>query len=641
MRDKMAEIRKIKILSHDLIGKIAAGEVVERPSSVIKELVENAIDAGSTRIKIHIANGGKSLIRVSDNGTGMAHEDAKLAFERHATSKIKDENELYSIETLGFRGEALPSIGAVSKVELTTRQPTDEMGVIIKYEGGKLIYSKPAGASIGTVVTVTDLFYNVPARHKYLKTSIAEGRSCTYIINNLALAHPEIAFQYTRDDKEQFSTAGDDNILHAIASVYGPSMAGNMLELHYSSNNLRIKGYISKPEDARKSRNYQSFFVNGRYFNSSLIRAALENGFKEKIPRGRFPTAVIYVKIDPSKCDVNVHPGKMEIKFEDESALFKSVLYAVKSTLATASPFNTQYSTEEKTKDNTEEGAYTAKNHYDSGANLGANIKKDRQMQGPDNTWGNEYEDMAWNKKGFPHNKSYNSSLNQLNEGDINYSANDEIKGSNNKSEGLSSKKDKPALSDGSKINSERYTVIGQVHDTYIIVETGDGMLLIDQHAAHERIIYDSLWPKDMMGDSQGLLIPITIELDSKAYNLLEDKIHIFTDLGFDMEIFGSNTFIIRAVPGILKDINVKSMITDIVDEMDEIKRDTPLFIKKLNCIMACKSAIKAGQRLSQDEMKTLVSKLFSTGDKYTCPHGRPAAIKVSLKELHKKFARI
>lgn len=721
----MDEQGKIRLLSEDLIGKIAAGEVIERPASVIKELVENSIDAGSTRIEVEIRDGGKELIRVTDDGIGMSAADAKMAFFRHATSKLSKEEDLFSIMTLGFRGEALPSIGAVSRVELVTRRWEDDAGVSVKFDAGNLVETSPVGTPPGTTVTVRHLFYNVPARLKFLKSTQTESRACVSIVSSLALAHPEIAFQMIRDDNKVFATAGSGRLIDAIMGVYGPSVSKDLVELHFGRDDIRIRGYVSKPEAARKSRNYQVFFVNGRYFQSNLIRAALEKGFEGFIPRGRFPAGIIDIRIDPSNVDVNVHPSKLEIKFKDEQAIFQAVMISCRRALSGLSPFRVQEepsgyggSLEEERiqasldlfkvvpgdpqrmrkssslprdtaiieerlpdKEYTESGnsrdfeqmsfkTHDGRDVLDARSLLDVRYTTREVGHAPDVRGAREVGDVpgvtspseierapefgsARDARGALDVREKRDARDSL---DVRDTAGargaSDVKGIPD-FRGIPDVRGTPDFRDvrnGREVPDSKgiasgpadyYSIVGQLHATYIIVQVHDGMLLIDQHAAHERIIYEELSNTESVVESQAMLVPETVDLDRDAFQLMEQNIDLFLRVGFEVEAFGGSTVIVRAVPVYLEGYNPAIVLRDILDELSEARGRIDDLRSKLNIVISCKSAVKAGDTLSMEEMKELVSRLFSLSDIYTCPHGRPAAIKITTSDLEKRFFRV
>jgi DNA mismatch repair protein MutL len=604
----MDKQNKIRILNEDLISKIAAGEIIERPASVVKELVENAIDAGSTRIEVEIRDGGRELIRVTDNGIGMSADDARLAFSRHATSKLSKEEDLYSIMTLGFRGEALPSIGAIARVELATRRWSDESGAIVRFEAGSLVDVSPVGIPPGTTITVRHLFYNVPARLKFLKSSRTEAKACVSMVSNLALAHPEIAFQMVKDDEKVLITNGSGHLPDAIMGVYGTSIVKDLVEFNFGREDIRIRGYISRPESARKNRSYQVFFVNGRYFQSGLIRSALDKGFEGYVPRGRFPVAVLDIRIDPSNVDVNVHPAKMEIKFRDEQAVFQAVMLACKRTLGRLSPFTVQ----DKVSDYSES---LEEEQIQASFDLFKVLPVERRMM---HKYSETYQEREHIREKFYDNDPMKEVF----------------------SVGSSEFVKETGEYGETDVGLREYSIIGQMHFTYILVQVEDGLLIIDQHAAHERIVYEMLSREEDVVESQVLLVPEVIELDRDAFQLMEETMALFTQAGFEIEVFGSNTFMLRAMPAYLQAYNPQTVIKDILDELVEAGKDSDVLKKRLNIVISCKTAVKAGDTLNMQEMEELVSRYFNLSDVYTCPHGRPVAIRMTLKDLEKRFFR-
>jgi len=553
-------MNKIIQLDETLVSKIAAGEVVERPSSAVKELVENSIDAGSKKISIEVKDGGKRYIKVSDDGYGMTPEDAKLSIERHSTSKIRNAEDLFSIRTLGFRGEALPSIASISKFELTTSDG-DGKGTQIKVEGGKLKSQGSAGCPIGTSVTVEELFFNTPARLKFQKGKSTELSNIIDVTSKFILSNPQISFKLKSDGKEILSSIGSGNLLEAIASIYGTDMAKAMLEVR----DAKIHGYITQPVITKSDRYGESFFVNGRFVRNALLSRALEESYRTLIPNGKYPIAVIFINIDPAEVDVNVHPTKREVKFTRPDVVMRAITSAASKSLS-------------------EVGADTGSNSFTGSGYI------------PTGEWKPEPH-PALDMLGHP----------------------------------------SPFYGEG----NQRGEVFLQINLTYIISAKGDDLIIIDQHAAHERIMYEKIKNKVISG-TQSLLMPKTLEIEMKEFALISDNLEEISQMGFDLEIFGKNTIMVRGIPAALKIQNIDTAINEILSELSSsfniksIEERREVIWK----MMACKSAVKAGDKLSYVEMDSLIKELFATSNPTTCPHGRPTLVKISKADMEKMFGR-
>ncbi|MCU0640892.1 MAG: DNA mismatch repair endonuclease MutL [Candidatus Margulisbacteria bacterium] len=544
----------IKLLPDDLINKIAAGEVIERPASVVKELVENSLDAGATRVMVEVQEAGKKLISVADNGSGMTEAETKLALQRHSTSKITSADDLFAIKTLGFRGEALPSIASVAKMELAPN---------------------PAGQ--GLTAEVKTLFYNTPARKKFLKSNATEMGHIGDIIAKYALARPAVAFRLTADGKVLLNSPGTGNLLDAVLAVYGPELTRELVPVDHPFRSGRVHGLISRPTISRLDKNYETFFVNGRYVKNFLLNRALEEAYRTLIPNGRYPVAILFVEIDPAQVDVNVHPTKREVKFADNTMVMQAVREAVQVALEV------------------------------TGKDMGADAGIDA---------GGEMVEIGSNDQ-LPIS-GFETGLQTL------------ITASNSESTELSVDPAQPL------------TPIYQLMPTYIVATDGRELVLIDQHAAHERTLYDQLSGKKTAGASQILLVPETIELSVGETLALMSNLDNLKCFGFEIAEFGSNSFIVRAVPAVSAKIPAKQLLHDIVTELLEEGGSTQLEVKKENIrkLVACHSAIKAGERLTPLEMAGLIRALFLTENPLTCPHGRPTMIRISQAELTKMFGR-
>jgi DNA mismatch repair protein MutL len=588
---------KIRVLDEKVISQIAAGEVIERPASVVKELVENSLDAEATQVTIEVKDGGKKSIKVADNGVGMGREDVEKAFLRHSTSKITTLRDLESITSLGFRGEALASIGAVAKVTLFTKQRNakDGIGTEILVEGAKIRHVKDVACNEGTTVIVNDLFYNTPARRKYLRTTRAELAKITDIITRQALIHPEIFFKLIHDGSDIINTpkgvAPLDNIVH----IYGKDIAREMLPLSYSDYDLKIEGLISKPAVTRKSPSHISIFVNKRYITSKLLSSAIKDGYHNRIMKNRYPIAVISIKIHPRKIDVNVHPTKLEIRFEDEKKVYDSFVKAIETALQTRSLIPEFGDVKLDTP--------------------GLEALEILQIDSPEAL--REMVPTVEAKK-------------QVNIHDF---------GTGLKSETVY----EPPM-EGEKTHLPKMSLVGQILKTYIVTQSGENILIIDQHAAHERVLFEKLIKIDLeeKKETQELLSPLTIELNPRQKDLFTTNAEIFDSLGFGIEHFGGNTFQVRAVPVVLGDTVNSRAIYDIIDELVTIRKTEHRqeLMEKAMAIVACHSAIRGGEELSPAQMKNLVESLYSTRNAYSCPHGRPSILSMSKYELEKRFKR-
>jgi len=534
----------IKILPDDLINKIAAGEVVERPASVVKELVENAIDAGATKITVEIQGAGAKLIRVSDNGCGMSKDEIKLALQRHSTSKIKQLEDLFNIQTLGFRGEALPSIASVSKLE---------------------IEPNPSGS--GITAKVKDLFYNTPARKKFMKSPVTEMGHIGDIVSKYALASPQIAFELISDGKPLLHTAGTGSLRDAIISVYGVELAKGLVSNETTFAGGKIFGFISQPTLSRIDKTYEVFFVNKRYIKNFLLNRALEEAYRTLIPNNRYPVAVIFIEISPKQIDVNVHPAKREIKFQKTNEIMEDIRQFVAQTLKSDKKF--------KVRDlPCRQAGWQA-----------SNISQATEI-------------------------IFNATLEPI---------------------------ENPFFDEEPAADAPLQPVY-QFKNTYIIATDQNDLVLIDQHAAHERIIYDQLCQQAQNIQKQTLLLPETVE----AGPILKENLDYLNSLGFDLEEFGVNTYRLRTVPAVALKTSAQQLLLDIAAELKSPGKSVQLEVKQENIrkLIACKSAVKAGDKLSYQEMTQLIKDLFSTPNPCTCPHGRPTMINLSQEELEKRFKR-
>ncbi|APF26529.1 DNA mismatch repair MutL family protein [Clostridium sporogenes] len=663
-------MRKINLLDLETTNKIAAGEVIERPFSVVKELVENSIDANAKNITIEIEDGGQKLIKIIDDGEGIYPIDIKNAFLPHATSKINSIEDIYKISTMGFRGEALASISSVSKTKLKSRVASYNFGKEIYIEGGKIEYLKDAGCNVGTTIEVSDLFYNVPARLKFLKSTRSDSTAISDIVNRFILAHPDISFNLINKGKQSIKSYGTGNLKDSVRCVYNKTISENLINFESHKDIISIYGFIGKPEISRKSRTNQSIFVNKRYVKSKFITAAVENAFKSFLTVNSYPFFVIFIDIFPEYIDVNVHPTKSEVKFKDERAMFKAIFDAVHEAIKEElkESFTNFFNKEDI-------------NIYDSEKSMGETIKTEKEeVQIPIDLNNNNKIHIFGNninsstktnniepakdeniegKNIFEINN--NSSISKQDE--VYYNKNNtEYLNSNNNKEESSSKQDNKnpntlyinendTTSSSINIKENNPTnfyidmkIIGQFNNTYILIEKDKELYIIDQHAAHEKVLFEKFKSEIEKGYviSQILLSPVVIELSEDEFNIYEENKYIFKNSGFSVETFGEYTINIKEVPLILGNPNVENLFMDILYNLKNMKSKETSTIK-YNAIatLACKSAVKANDNLKDEEIKKLIEDMLILDNPYTCPHGRPTMIKFTLKDLEKKFKRI
>ncbi|CAN2045836.1 DNA mismatch repair protein MutL [Candidatus Magnetomoraceae bacterium gMMP-1] len=613
----------IKLLPEIISNKIAAGEVIERPASVVKELVENSIDAGSSKITIKVEKAGQSLIRVSDNGIGMDEHDAGLSLERHATSKIYTDEDLFSIKSLGFRGEALPSIASVSRVKLVTRAESSDSGTEIIIEGGKIIKKSEIGAPTGTMIVVRDIFFNTPARRKFLKTIQTELSHIVDYISNTALGWPLIHFCFYHNNREIKNWPSVQNPLDRAADVLGKNLYSSLFPVELKNDFVKITGWIASPEVARKTSRCP-IYVNGRTVRDRAIQHAVFEGYRGRLMKGQFPIAVIFLKVPFDQVDVNVHPAKHEVRFVHQSKIYGAVVSAVRSALA---PLDRSPWEAKNIIDNSQDIGIKEKNNFPFGE---TNKKELNQTIVPD---------------------TFNTKFGK----DINRSASDLVE-SNPKSFVLKEDFKDNCPSEDFKnicISNENLqqavkfsdlTPLGQLYNTYILCQSNNGLLMIDQHAAHERILFEQI-KASFEGNPlsvQKLLIPETIELNYNEADIIKKLIPKLASIGIDIASFGGNTFIINSIPNILSGRKIHSLIFEIIEKTAQTGFAFGLEIVMNECIMlmACHAAIRAGQPMNNLEIKTLLHQLDACKHPSQCPHGRPTCIHWSITELEKRFKR-
>ena len=588
----------VHVLDDNTINKIAAGEVVERPASVIKELVENAIDAKADRIEVEIMAGGTSFMRVSDNGIGMSREDAEKAILRHATSKIVQVDDLQAIATLGFRGEALPSIASVSRFNLQTRQAGAELGTEIKITGGKTTEIGAAGCNLGTTIRVEDLFFNTPARKKFLKTNNTESGRINEFIIKLAISHPEIAFKLINNNKSSVATPGRGDLKETLQSLYGASVGQSLLPLEFEDEDIKLWGFVSKPSAIRSSRSWQTFIVNGRIIASRAIAKAIDNAYHALIPKSGYPLIALNIEVPQHTIDVNVHPQKTEMKFEDEGRIFKAVYKAVLDAVrpkGQAGQLGQLAAQADHVQQHVEKGLQEL--------NFGQPVMNfPLREEKPAMTWQEGTTALA---------------------------------------------QDKPIKSVRSVVDKEEklptagMIPIGQVDDTYIIAQDGDSLYIVDQHAAHERVLFDRFSAQAEHIPSQQLLVHLILDFSTHESQIIEENLELLAGLGFGLEPSGPNQFRLMEVPADVPSGQAEEFIREVLASMEELHRPTAAELRQaVLATTACKAAIKAGFKLNYRQMEILLQELNDTAMPYTCPHGRPTIIKFSSDELAKMFKR-
>lgn len=747
------------VLLDDLtINKIAAGEVIERPASVVKEMVENSIDAGATKITVEIKNGGISFIRISDNGKGIPEDDMEIAFERHATSKIRKAEDILKVTSMGFRGEALASIAAIANVEMVSRTSDSSIGHKIIVEGGKTLEQSEVGAPIGTTITVKNLFYNTPVRYKFLKKDYTESGYIEDTITRLALVNKHISFKLISSGKTIIQTNGNNDEKSVIYSIYGKDIAEAIIQTDYEYEGIRVTGVVGKPEIARSNRTNQLYFINGRYIKDRTLTAAAEQAFKGMIPINKYGFLVLNIQMDPSMVDVNVHPAKLEVRFEEENKVFKAVYYAIKEALTkkelVESVVHEKEEVKELIKEEKEEVTETKKeivqdelqavietikndkefskknkhlqdeNEIDkdvlegsekalekfgvsetssvytpvpiidsdeSEVELGENNEKDekidvvvpsesqveqmteeliKQREAIENSkieshipeGENSFDDMY--TKVFGNKVAQTTDIKELSDsekkvldeiiGSVRTDETDKIEVEPEKIENESEKAEEnenviteensEQIEEFKNMVGKNYKFLGIAFSTYIIVEIENEIYIIDQHAAHERIMYEKVkknYYSDTDKDSQLMLLPDIITLSHKEKELITENVDMFERAGFSLEAFGENTIKLNGVPNICMDMNTKQLFLELLDEIDNYSRtDRQDKEDRFIATIACKSAVKAKMKLTEAEVDKLMERLLELPNPFTCPHGRPTAIRMSKYEIERKFAR-
>lgn len=670
---------KINVLPPEIANMIAAGEVVERPASVVKELVENSVDAGASSVTIEIKKGGITYIRVTDNGSGIEADEIETAFLPHATSKVKTAADLESIHTLGFRGEALASIAAVARVEVFSKTADASFGRCVVAEGGEIAENSEAGCCDGTTVIVRNLFFNTPARMKFLKNDATETSYITDVVNKLILGHPEIAVKFINNGKTVLNSNGYKSLLNSIYTVFGRDYSKNMIKVDYSDDSMKVTGYIGNSRLARKDRRHQIFFINTRNITCRIMSAAVSEAYKNTLMTGRFPVCILKAEIDPHRVDVNVHPTKMEVRFSDEKRIYNLIYWAVKNALA-EKKYIPEVDTAKISAVKPASGVII-KNapSYDDAKQLEINLLKDAfiEEKKPDESVfekKREEKSVSDNYKiptqnGFlktpPEEVKTNDFAKKSN---VLAEASDELseqtdtsrfnhlsdKADDSLNEKLIQDAEKKTYLKSSAVLKEsntppladlNFTLVGQVFGTYIIIQKDNDMLIIDQHAAHERIYFERLFEEFKTNNiqSQILLLPVTMTLGAVEFNCVNQNKSFFEQLGFGIEEFGANSIIVRYTPEALEEHEIKDAVSDIITMLMENQNN----IAKQLCeealhIIACKRALKGNHTMTNEEMKSLAEQVLALEDGInTCPHGRPIMIRMSKYSLEKQFKRI
>ena len=730
------------VLLDDLtINKIAAGEVIERPASVVKELVENSIDAGADKITIETKNGGISYIRITDNGKGFMPDDMEIAFERHTTSKIREADDIEKVTSMGFRGEALASIAAISHVELISKTAENEIGRKIEVKGGNIINEEDAGCSKGSTITVTDLFYNTPVRYKFLKKDFTEAGYIEDVVTRIALVHPEIAIKLINSGKVIIQTSGNGDMKSVIYSIYGKDVAENIININYEYEDIKVTGVIGKPVIARSNRSNQLFFVNKRFIKDKILTSAAEQAYKGLLTIGKYGFLVLNIEMNPQKVDVNVHPAKLEVRFEDENKIFKAIYHAIKDSLLKEDlipdktkiemdkQFQSQSSwkinrTESIVNTNVEDKDVKEPKYQEPSIDILAEINKMKNVPIPDvstidntnkketqvNTEieENNNEENHMSKFGelfnmFGNKKKeepkvdetqnfiaqiYNKNIENKQDDNNEETKKIDISEINTKMKELDQLKVEPdyknfdemyARTFGKEIKEEpkveeensaykitnsdlkttenvsifetlqkeeipNYKYIGIAFSTYIIIEMDGELYIIDQHAAHERIMYERVkanYYNDENKDSQLMLLPDIINLSHKDMQIAKDNMKIFEKAGFILEEFGENTIKLSGVPTVCLDLDTKELFLETLDEINTVARTAKQEIEeKFIATIACKAAVKANMVLTKEEVENLMKQLLVLKNPFTCPHGRPTAIRMTKADIEKKFSR-
>lgn len=638
---------KINVLPREIYELIAAGEVVERPSSAVKELLENSVDAGADSITLEIQAGGIKYIRITDNGCGIARDDVKNAFTGHATSKISASDDLDCVATLGFRGEALASIAAVSRVEMFTRTAEEETGTHAVVEGGQFISMDDAGCPVGTTIVVRDIFYNVPARMKFLKKDVTEANSVAAVADRLAVSHPHIAVRFIRDGKQTLCSSGDGKLISAVYAVYGKDFADSLIPVSGSNSTVKVDGYISKPLAARANRNMQLFYVNGRMVRTKTACAALEEAFKGSIMVGKFPSCVLNLTMPFNFVDVNVHPAKTEVRFANEKEVFSAVYYAVKTALEQGDKAPSQDVSKiinqrvQKQFFAAVEPAKQIRFSQPSAVSepVAAPVVRQPKVRPEPAVYTKAVETVHQPMRVESSSEKYTAV--QESEPDLISSFSAPVK----VQQPEVAVQPEPAAEEKIILTEEetpQIRAIGEAFSTYILVEYGNEMILIDKHAAHERIIYEQLKEQNKNIASQMLISPLAVHLSREEYAAVIANTDLLADSGFTVEDFGDGTVIVSEYPVILEGADISAQLTEIAGYLAANSREVTT--EKLDWIFhsaACRAAVKAGDTTTLYEMQQFAEKVMSMPDIRYCPHGRPVIAKLTRRELERLFGRV
>lgn len=682
---------KIHVLNQDTINKIAAGEVIERPMAVVKELTENAIDADANAITVEVKDGGKALIRMTDNGVGMNEEDVRLAFTPHATSKIDDAEDLLRVSTLGFRGEALASISSVSQLEMVTKTRNELMGCRYEADGGKERTLEAVGCPDGTTILVRNLFFNTPARLKFLKSSPTEAGYINTLIERLALSHPDISFRFINQNQTKLHTSGNGNLKDVIYHIYGKDITSNLLEVDASEVSCQVKGFIGKPIISRGNRNYMNYFINGRYIKSSTIHKAIEDAYQPYTMQHRYPFTVLHFTVAPELVDINVHPQKMEIRFSDAQGIYQSVYHAISEALkhrefipevslaspasqpvpkkgqATAKPVREPEMFEKKRMQSVQileeikkqdeilkqqgimrESAVYGKQDRADASKIMDDVSDMESTKAAGNAVPNirQTEEAGSTAPNIGQTEEAGSTTPNIGQVEIvenivqNTEHTKEVK-YNVHNPVQESFFDKGILSEQAQ---KEVKIIGQVFDTYWILQYDNAMYMVDQHAAHEKVLYERFMKQfsEKKPMVQLLQPPVVLTLTMQEEQAVKEHMSAFEELGYQIEPFGGREYVVNGVPAHLPQIGNEELLKEVIDAMvDEHSRPTPDILKDKIASMSCKAAVKGNNRLPREQMEELLRELMTLENPYHCPHGRPTMIKMTKTELDKKFKRI
>ncbi len=682
---------KIHVLNQDTINKIAAGEVIERPMAVVKELTENAIDADANAITVEVKDGGKALIRMTDNGVGMNEEDVRLAFTPHATSKIDDAEDLLRVSTLGFRGEALASISSVSQLEMVTKTRNELMGCRYEADGGKERTLEAVGCPDGTTILVRNLFFNTPARLKFLKSSPTEAGYINTLIERLALSHPDISFRFINQNQTKLHTSGNGNLKDVIYHIYGKDITSNLLEVDASEVSCQVKGFIGKPIISRGNRNYMNYFINGRYIKSSTIHKAIEDAYQPYTMQHRYPFTVLHFTVAPELVDINVHPQKMEIRFSDAQGIYQSVYHAISEALkhrefipevslaspasqpvpkkgqATAKPVREPEMFEKKRMQSVQileeikkqdeilkqqgimrESAVYGKQDRADASKIMDDVSDMESTKAAGNAVPNirQTEEAGSTAPNIGQTEEAGSTAPNIGQVEIvenivqNTEHTKEVK-YNVHNPVQESFFDKGILSEQAQ---KEVKIIGQVFDTYWILQYDNAMYMVDQHAAHEKVLYERFMKQfsEKKPMVQLLQPPVVLTLTMQEEQAVKEHMSVFEELGYQIEPFGGREYVVNGVPAHLPQIGNEELLKEVIDAMvDEHFRPTPDILKDKIASMSCKAAVKGNNRLPREQMEELLRELMTLENPYHCPHGRPTMIKMTKTELDKKFKRI